>query len=644
MTMLNHHKELTARLRSARYLHVVREYNSAADSLAGETLETRVSKVVLSTDRKTELSSLNRIPEVIYEAPTGDNDELNQTTGNFVQTLDAEVMSERKTFVDFVRPEQGEVSVVTRRQSKAREKRVRFADEVSTEPPTDANPPTEPTEAPTRSSRRKSRRRPTQLPTPSSNDIDPVAVQEERRRRIRQGQDEELRWSNLKAVLGGEESTLGYRAARDAWKLADKFVLTDDGLLYYMGFRRHGGDGQRAETHLRLVVPTTMIQEVLQNYHDSLEGGHQGVVRTYQRVKLDYYWLGLYADVEKHVKSCPDCSSSKSRPQLRGYSPGNVLAERPFQIVSMDFVIPLPKSRRGNTALLLFQCSFTGFVIAKAMSDTTALTVAQAFEECIYRRFGAPSLIRHDRDPRFMSEVFQAFTEMMQSRSRATLSYRPQANGQQERSVKTVMQTIKVYVEDPLQQDWDEIVERLVFAINTSLDTTRKETPFYLVHGWDAHSTLQAMTTSLRRGTGKQSDALTWRREVNRQQEIALEMAKQYQATEKARRAREHNETLSRRERAAVPQTPEGATSDTHESTANDESESATRSLFEPGSHVALHGASEARLDEETCSSMARAVPSQTKGRGVYLRAGIARPQRIPLLSYRARFAPESSE
>ncbi|KAE8959587.1 hypothetical protein PF005_g33656 [Phytophthora fragariae] len=54
-----------------------------------------------------------------------------------------------------------------------------------------------------------------------------------------------------------------------------------------------------------------------------------------------------------------------------------------------------------------------------------------------------------------MSEVFQAFAEMMQSRSRATLSYRPQANGQQERSVKTVMQSVRVYAEDPLQQDWD---------------------------------------------------------------------------------------------------------------------------------------------------------------------------------------------
>ncbi|POM68024.1 Reverse transcriptase [Phytophthora palmivora] len=85
-------------------------------------------------------------------------------------------------------------------------------------------------------------------------------------------------------------------------------------------------------------------------------------------------------------------------------------------------------------------------------------------------------MIRHDRDPRYMSEVFQAFAEMIQSKSRATLSYRPQANGQQERSVKTVMQSVHVYAEDPLQQDWDEIAEKLIFAINNSMDATRKET------------------------------------------------------------------------------------------------------------------------------------------------------------------------
>ncbi|GMF18241.1 unnamed protein product [Phytophthora fragariaefolia] len=70
------------------------------------------------------------------------------------------------------------------------------------------------------------------------------------------------------------------------------------------------------------------------------------------------------------------------------------------------------------------------------------------------------------------------------------------------------MQSVRVYAEDPLQRDLDEIVERLVFAINNSQDTTRKDIPFYLVHGWDAQSTLKAMASSLTRGFGRQSDAL----------------------------------------------------------------------------------------------------------------------------------------
>ncbi|OWY92216.1 hypothetical protein PHMEG_00038867 [Phytophthora megakarya] len=109
---------------------------------------------------------------------------------------------------------------------------------------------------------------------------------------------------------------------------------------------------------------------------------------------------------------------------------------------------------------------------------------------------------------------------------------------------------------------------------------TRKETPFYLVHGWDAHTTLRAMTTSLKRGIGKRSEALAWRREINRQQQVALEIANEYQATEKARRARDHNEKLSRKEQAACPQ----------ENTDNSGNDNSTpQSLLQPGNRVWLY-------------------------------------------------------
>ncbi|GMF27857.1 unnamed protein product [Phytophthora fragariaefolia] len=129
--------------------------------------------------------------------------------------------------------------------------------------------------------------------------------------------------------------------------------------------------------------------------------------------------------------------------------------------------------------------------IRKAMANTDALRVAQAFDECVYRRFGALLLIRHD------TNATQA----------------------------------------------------------------------------------------------KQSDALAWRREVNRQQEIALEMAKEYQATEKARRARKHNGTLSRQERATTTQTSLIDTPTGPQERAED-SNNAARSpkpLFEVGSRAWLY-------------------------------------------------------
>ena len=92
-------------------------------------------------------------------------------------------------------------------------------------------------------------------------------------------------------------------------------------------------------------------------------------------------------------------------------------------MVSIDFFIPFPVTQRVSTALLLFQDHFTEFVISKARNATGALKVAEAFEENILRRFGVPSLIRHIRDPRFMSKVFQTFAEMIGSKTRAKLSY-----------------------------------------------------------------------------------------------------------------------------------------------------------------------------------------------------------------------------
>ncbi|OWY98151.1 reverse transcriptase [Phytophthora megakarya] len=215
----------------------------------------------------------------------------------------------------------------------------------------------------------------------------------------------------------------------------------------------------RDTADLRLVVPWDLQEDILHHCH------------------VDFQ------DTERYVKECVDCVTAKGLPRNPGPSPGNLLATRPFQVVSMDFVIPLPRFARGNTAFLLFQCASSGFIMCKAMASTEAQDVSEAYEECVFRRFGASEMFRHDRDPRFMGRVFKHFREMLGSRQHATLTYRPQANGQQERSVQTNVD----------QRDWDELAEKHMWALNTYFDFTRLDTPFYLVHGRDAQSTVEVM-------------------------------------------------------------------------------------------------------------------------------------------------------
>ena len=86
--------------------------------------------------------------------------------------------------------------------------------------------------------------------------------------------------------------------------------------------------------------------------------------------------------------------------------------------------------------------------------------------------------------------------------------------------VQTLTRALKMYVTDVNQKDWDEYAERLTFAINTAQDRVRGDTPFYLIHGWDPRSTLEA---TLPLGSTKRRDRepRRWRYHIQRQYQRA---------------------------------------------------------------------------------------------------------------------------
>ncbi|KAH8398236.1 hypothetical protein KR215_009953, partial [Drosophila sulfurigaster] len=67
-----------------------------------------------------------------------------------------------------------------------------------------------------------------------------------------------------------------------------------------------------------------------------------------------YYWPGMHRDVKKHVRQCLSCQKFKTSQQKPAGPMHTRPAEEPFAVIGADFVGPLPRSKQGNTMLLVF--------------------------------------------------------------------------------------------------------------------------------------------------------------------------------------------------------------------------------------------------------------------------------------------------
>ncbi|OWY94094.1 reverse transcriptase [Phytophthora megakarya] len=262
-----------------------------------------------------------------------------------------------------------------------------------------------------------------------SDSLREEVVRELRIERIRQAQDEESWIMGLKKYLIGEIRDLTQEEVKMLGSIATNYEVDQLDLLFYCPTSKEAAADR--DKLMRLVIPEALQQDILHHCHTSLQGGHQGVDHTYDRIRDHFHLRGLYKSVQRYVGECVDCETGKGRPRIRGESPGNLQATYPFQIIDMDHIPSLPRSFNGNTELLIFVDLFSGYVIAKAK------TIAETYEECVFRRFGASEVIRHDREPGFMSDFFKSFNKILGQRQRATMAYRPQANGSAERMVQT---------------------------------------------------------------------------------------------------------------------------------------------------------------------------------------------------------------
>jgi len=151
--------------------------------------------------------------------------------------------------------------------------------------------------------------------------------------------------------------------------------------------------------------------------------------------------------------------------------------QQAWKVVSMDFVEGLPKSSRFDTILVVID-KYTkyGHFIPLA-HPFTALQVAQAFMEHVYKLHGLPESIISDRDKIFTSAFWRDLFKLTDTQLLMSSSYHPQTDGQTERLNQCLEGFLRRSVHSCPKQ-WAKWLPLAEFWYNTSYHSALGRSPF----------------------------------------------------------------------------------------------------------------------------------------------------------------------
>ena len=160
------------------------------------------------------------------------------------------------------------------------------------------------------------------------------------------------------------------------------------------------------EVEAVLCIPPSKIDFLLDMYHGTLIGGHQGMNKTLRTLSSRYYCPRLADYIRAYIVGCHTCQLFKNskrfhRPlQKRTYD----ISQPALANVSMDIKY-IPKSNRGYKYMIEILCEITHFSVTHPLKEVTASEVCRILVEEFIAYFSTPVRIVCDQDPAFMSSL-----------------------------------------------------------------------------------------------------------------------------------------------------------------------------------------------------------------------------------------------
>jgi len=222
--------------------------------------------------------------------------------------------------------------------------------------------------------------------------------------------------------------------------------------------------------------------------HTSPLGGHSRFLKTYQRVKKEFFLDGLKSDIQKFVVECLVCQQKKVETiKTPGLLQPLSIPNQCWEEVSMDFIIGLP-NYEGKSVIMVVVDRLTKYAHFCALSHPfKSSIVSTAFMETIQNLHGKPKIIVNDRDPMFTGNFWTELFSCLSTHLAYSSSYHLQSDGQTDIVNKCLEGYPRFFVSDK-QTQWVKWLPLAEWWYNTSFHTATKMTPFMALYGYQPPS------------------------------------------------------------------------------------------------------------------------------------------------------------
>ena len=200
---------------------------------------------------------------------------------------------------------------------------------------------------------------------------------------------------------------------------------------------------------------------------------HMSRDRLYALLRKKFYWKGMYGSVSKWIASCSKCSGVKT-PVPKGHGLLQpIKTTKPFEIIAIDIMGPLPVSPDGYKYILNCIDLYTCWPEAITLKTLTAVELTAAFQRVIIARHSCPNNIFADQGRSLISKQFNQTCEQFGITLLTSSAYHHQTNGKVERFDKFMVNSLATLIKKD-QTDWPKLIESCLFVYRTTLKKYKK--------------------------------------------------------------------------------------------------------------------------------------------------------------------------